>query len=200
MQDYDWSLIDSTKHSPIIGWSFDGYPIYGMYTWDDAGEVKGMKSSYAVERTSDGGDQGYNGIDDWNYVSGLGDLDQCNGRFGPTPEYPEGTYYYVSTPLSGSSKTVVDTDGNTVPMVGFPYFLLCYIGHADDSNGGGGQGGGGMGPQARSVYEHMPELIHTPMSPLEVNSLLWDTTWILLLLIGVAFTRQKKQSSEVTIL
>ena len=200
MQDYDWSLIDSTQHSPIIGWSFDGYPIYGMYTWDDSGAVKGMKSSYEVERTSEGGDQGYNGIDDWNYVSGSGDLDECNGRFGPTPEYPEGTYYYVSTPLSGSSKTVVDTDGNTVPMVGFPYFLLCYIGHADDSNGGGGQGGGGMGPQARSVYEHMPELIHTPTDLSDATSFLWNTTWILLLLIGVAFTRQRKQSSEVTIL
>ncbi|MGY8702640.1 MAG: YHYH protein, partial [Candidatus Poseidoniales archaeon] len=203
MQDYDWSLIDSTQHSPIIGWSFDGYPIYGMYTWDDSGAVKGMKSSYEVERTSEGGDQGYNGIDDWNYVSGSGDLDECNGRFGPTPEYPEGTYYYVSTPLSGSSKTVVDTDGNTVPMVGFPYFLLCYHGIADDSNGGGGQGGGGgggMGPQAKSVYEHMPELIHTTQSSQEVTSLLWDTTWILLLLIGITFTRQRKESSEVTIL
>ena len=205
MADYDWSLLDPTQHSPIIGWAYDGYPIYGMYTYDENGVVKGMKSSYEVDLTSDGGDQGYNGIDDWNYVAGLGDLDQCNGRFGPTPEYPDGTYYYVSTPLSGSTKTVVNTNGETVPMIGFPYFMLCYHGIADlDGNDAGGGGGGGppppMGIQSKSVYEHMPELIHTPMSPLEVNSLLWDTTWILLLLIGVAFTRQKKQSSEVTIL
>ena len=26
-----------------------------------------------------------------------GDLDDCNGRHGVTPEYPQGTYYYVIT-------------------------------------------------------------------------------------------------------
>ena len=201
MQDYDWSLIDSTKHSPIIGWSFDGYPIYGMYTWDDAGEVKGMKSSYAVERTTDGGDQGYNGIDDWNYVSGLGDLDQCNGRFGPTPEYPEGTYYYVSTPLSGSSSTVVDTNGDTVSMIGFPYFLLCYHGIADDSNAGGGQGGGGGGGggppggnAAQTLYSHMPELFDSVEDRVDIQGLLWNTTWILLVVIGAAFVRGNRNN------
>jgi hypothetical protein len=196
MQDYDWSLIDSTKHSPIIGWSFDGYPIYGMYTWDDAGAVKGMKSSYAVERTSEGGDQGYNGIDDWNYVSGLGDLDQCNGRFGPTPEYPEGTYYYVSTPLSGSSSTVVDTNGDTVPMIGFPYFLLCYHGIADDSNAGGGQGGGGPpgGNAAQTLYSHMPELFDSVEDRVDIQGLLWNTTWILLVVIGAAFVRGQRSN------
>ncbi len=197
MQDYDWSLIDSTKHSPIIGWSFDGYPIYGMYTWDDSGAVKGMKSSYEVERTSEGGDQGYNGIDDWNYVSGSGDLDQCNGRYGPTPEYPQGTYYYVSTPLSGSSKTVIDTNSDTVPMIGFPYFLLCYHGVADDSNAGGGQGagppGGGGGPPggnaAQTLYSHMPELFDSVEDNVDLSGLLWNTTWILLVIIGAAFVR-----------
>ena len=34
---------------------------------------------------------------DYEYVEGLGDLDQCNGRFGVTPEFPEGIYYYVVT-------------------------------------------------------------------------------------------------------
>ena len=196
MQDYDWTLIDSTQHSPIIGWSFDGYPIYGMYTWDDTGAVKGMKSSYAVERTSDGGDQGYNGIDDWNYVSGLGDLDQCNGRFGPTPEYPEGTYYYVSTPLSGSSSTVVDTNGDTVPMIGFPYFLLCYHGIADDSNAGGGQGGGGPpgGNAAQTLYSHMPELFDSVEDRVDIQGLLWNTTWILLVVIGAAFVRGQRSN------
>ena len=192
MQDYDWSLIDSTQHSPIIGWSFDGYPIYGMYTWDDSGAVKGMESSYEIERTSEGGDQGYNGIDDWNYVSGSGDLDQCNGRYGPTPEYPDGTYYYVSTPLSGSSSTVVDTNGDTVPMIGFPYFLLCYHGIADDSNAGGGQGGGGPPPggnTAQTLYSHMPELFDSVEDRVDIQGLLWNTTWILLVVIGAAFVR-----------
>lgn len=36
-------------------------------------------------------------IQDYEYVEGLGDLDECNGRYGVTPEYPDGTYYYVIT-------------------------------------------------------------------------------------------------------
>ena len=34
---------------------------------------------------------------DYEYVAGLGDLDECNGRYGVTPEFPQGTYYYVVT-------------------------------------------------------------------------------------------------------
>ena len=34
---------------------------------------------------------------DYEYVEGSGDLDQCNGRYGVTPEFPEGIYYYVVT-------------------------------------------------------------------------------------------------------
>ncbi|MED5308780.1 MAG: YHYH protein, partial [Candidatus Thermoplasmatota archaeon] len=36
---YDYTDLDPTTHSPIIGWAFDGYPIYGMYGWDSNGEV-----------------------------------------------------------------------------------------------------------------------------------------------------------------
>ncbi len=31
----------------------------------------------------------------YEYIDKLGDLDDYNGRFGVTPEYPEGTYHYV---------------------------------------------------------------------------------------------------------
>ena len=34
---------------------------------------------------------------DWEYVAGLGDLDECNGRFGTTPEFPGGIYHYYTT-------------------------------------------------------------------------------------------------------
>ena len=34
---------------------------------------------------------------DYEYVAGSGDLDECNGRMGVTPDYPQGTYYYVIT-------------------------------------------------------------------------------------------------------
>ncbi len=34
---------------------------------------------------------------DYEYVAGLGDLDECNGRFGVTPEFPSGIYHYYIT-------------------------------------------------------------------------------------------------------
>jgi len=34
---------------------------------------------------------------DYEYVAGAGDLDECNGRFAATPEYPAGIYHYVLT-------------------------------------------------------------------------------------------------------
>ena len=34
---------------------------------------------------------------DYEYVANLGDLDECNGRTGVTPEFPAGTYHYFIT-------------------------------------------------------------------------------------------------------
>ena len=34
---------------------------------------------------------------DWEYVAGSGDLDECNGRVGVTPEFPQGIYHYYAT-------------------------------------------------------------------------------------------------------
>ena len=47
----------------------------------------------------DDDDDGIGGtyIQDYEYDASSGDLDECNGRYGVTPEYPEGTYYYVLT-------------------------------------------------------------------------------------------------------
>ena len=49
---------------------------------------------------------------DYEYVDGIGDLDQCNGRFGVTPEFPDGIYYYVVTD-------------------DFPFFTRCLKGNAN---------------------------------------------------------------------
>jgi len=207
MADYDWTKLDSTTHSPIIGWAYDGYPIYGMYTWDQNMDLVATTSSYGVERTQEGGDQGYNGIDDWNYVNGMGDLDECNGRWGPTPEYPDGTYYYVSTPLSGSTDLVTDTDGNDVPMVGFPYFLLCYHGVADVPAGGGppggGGGGGGGGPPPggaaiQTLYQHLPELLEqgtdeTTFGEEQITAAIIEFSWLWLSLIAVIFAGYRRR-------
>ncbi len=193
MSDYEIAKLQAGYHSPIIGWAFDGFPIYGMYGYDENGNVQAMTSSYAITSTDDCEEtsndcQGYNGIDDWNYVDGLGDLDQCNGRFGPTPEYPEGIYHYVSTPLSGSPLLVTDQNNNQVSMIGFPYFLMCYHGVADvdgqQSGGGqggppGGGGGGGPGPgQSDTTYGYgfMPENIEwePPMAALSITPSLME--------------------------
>jgi hypothetical protein len=191
MSDYDLSKIPSNQHSPIVGWAFDGYPIYGMYGYGNDGQtIRTISSSYVIERTQDGGDQGYNGIDDWNYVDGVGDLDECNGRFGPTPEFPEGIYHYVSTPVSGSPTSVSDTNGNTVGMIGFPYFLICYHGVADVSGQslGGGQGPPGPGRSYEfnaGVLGHHAVDVEQPLGDETVP--LWVDLTVTLTLIALVF-------------
>jgi hypothetical protein len=110
------------SHSAVIGVAMDGYPIYGLWGYDDQMNIVEMKSSYRLKE----GETGYNGIDDYEYDQTLGHLDVCNGHFGPTPEFPEGIYHYHSTMMNGEGD------------MGFPYFLLCYHGETFlDENGGG---------------------------------------------------------------
>lgn len=117
----DWGsdLLNSKEVSPVIGFSFDGYPIYGPYGFDNSGEVREMLSSYRLKE----GKNGYGGIDDWEYVEGLGDLDQCNGIKSEKPNV-NGTsiYQYHASKNSGSGE------------IGFPYFILCYSGVVEESN------------------------------------------------------------------
>ena len=107
---------DSTKHSPILGFGFDGFPIYGPRGYknsDGTGGIIRMTSSYRLQsittRTNgpNVGAQyplGYY-VEDYEYVSGLGTLDEYNGRFTKTPEYPNGTYAYFTT-IDGNGKSV----------------------------------------------------------------------------------------------
>lgn len=89
-----------------IGWAADGFPIYGPFGYSDpmdpASKIIELESSYQLKvgsrPTAPGGPGGeYNGDFgiDWEFNTDSGDLDECNGRFGVTPEFPEGTYYYV---------------------------------------------------------------------------------------------------------
>lgn len=110
---------DSTIHAPIIGYAFDGFPIYGAYGYsgtDGTGSIKRMRSSYRMRNITDRTVLP-NGtvlppthygpslviyplgayVEDFEYVPGLGDLDQYNGRFCKTPEYPDGIYAYFVT-------------------------------------------------------------------------------------------------------
>jgi len=93
---------DENNHSPLLGYALDGYPIYGPYGWDTPtgrSNPRVMKSSYRLKTTprADGSDPDGRYIEDFEYVAGLGDLDQHNGRTCNTPEYPDGTYAYFIT-------------------------------------------------------------------------------------------------------
>lgn len=100
------ALIDSDARMTLVGWAADGFPIYGPMGYAEANDASSglvrLRSSYRVKagsRPADGPPGRYDGTyeEDYEYVAGLGDLDECNGRFGVTPEFPEGTYYYVLT-------------------------------------------------------------------------------------------------------
>jgi len=91
-----------------IGWAADGFPIYTAYGYTDAKDSKSplgkMKPSYRLKQgdrvvAANGPVGKYDGrfSQDFEYVAGSGDLDECNGRFGVTPEFPEGIYHYYTT-------------------------------------------------------------------------------------------------------
>lgn len=91
----------------IIGWAADGFPIYARYGYsdaDDAGsDLKMITGSYqlvsSVSNSRPSTDTYPLGTfeQDWEYVPGSGDLDECNGRVGVTPEFPDGIYHYYAT-------------------------------------------------------------------------------------------------------
>lgn len=116
--DWNTDLIDDTKHSPVIGFAFDGFVIYGPFGYDKDGILVEMTSSYQLRPDQNG----YGGIDDWEYIEGLGHLDECNGILSLVPESQEPIYHYHSTQKNGAGQ------------IGFPYFLLCYKGVPDESN------------------------------------------------------------------
>lgn len=111
---------NSSQHSPIVGYMFDGYPVYGSYAYSSVsgtGGIRRMKTGYRkrniTARTTLPDGTVLNAsqygpainstyplgcfYEDYElYVAG-GDLDAHNGRFAVTPEYPAGTYAYYLT-------------------------------------------------------------------------------------------------------
>lgn len=103
-----WQLTVAAGGSPrmlLLGYAADGFPIYGPLApenpQDPGSGVKRLRSSYRLRNGERGSGPGgkYDGtfVQDYEYVAGLGDLDECNGRRGRTPEYPGGIYHYVVT-------------------------------------------------------------------------------------------------------
>jgi hypothetical protein len=112
-------VISPTEHSPLIGFAYDGFPIYGAYGYanaDGTGGIVRIKSSYQLRnitvRTHYA--NGTNVTDgppvnttyplgyfreDYEFVphNTADYLDEHNGRFCVTPEYPNGIYCYFTT-------------------------------------------------------------------------------------------------------
>lgn len=143
----------------LVGWAADGFPIYARWDHSDAKDagspVREMKSSYRVKQgTRPGGPGGaFDGtyLADYEYISGSGDLDECGGRFGATPEFPAGIYHYVLTD-------------------DYPFIPRIYKGTPDPSfqrrgpppggrrDGHGGAGRGGPGADRRGNFPPPPGL------------------------------------------
>ncbi|SNT38306.1 YHYH protein [Granulicella rosea] len=129
-------------HSPILGWTWDGYPVYGPYGYSNPASatsgVRRMVSSYSLRNitvrqtlpawaaaaqnmSTTLTPEQYGPvvsttyplgryIEDFDYTAGAGDLDQYNGRFTVTPDFPNGTYAYFVT---------IDSTGAPA----FPYYI-----------------------------------------------------------------------------
>ena len=153
---------NTTKHSPILGWAADGFPIYGPYGYgvsnNASSTVRRMISGYVIRNGSYGTSnlttygrltlpawscrllnvasniqsgpavstsyplgryqQDNDYLGDHGYKQGTDfDLDEYNGRYCVTPEFPGGTYAYF---------VAIDTNGTPL----FPYNVgLAYYGN-----------------------------------------------------------------------
>jgi hypothetical protein len=109
---------DGTHISGIIGWAYDGNPIYGPYGYsnpEDTNTSPNLLSSGYVLNIDNIVDRptGFAGgffVEDYNYTNS-GDLDENNGRFAKTEDFPNGIYAYFATLQSTTLK----------PQ--FPYFI-----------------------------------------------------------------------------
>ncbi len=153
---YSEDINAPTKHSPILAWTADGFPLYGPYGYSNptnpASAIRRIVSGYVPRNGQNGTDNlDYNGaarstIPVWaqrlfgvsanqagptvsasypfgrymednaylgdltnsatgtNYQQGVDfDLDQYNGRWCVTPEFPNGTYaYFVAIDSNGT--------------------------------------------------------------------------------------------------
>jgi len=92
----------------LVAWAKDGFPIYARYGYtnpnDATSAIKVLRGSFQKKAAPDAGRPANTTIfpmgtftQDYEYVAGSGDLDECNGRFGVTPEFPNGIYHYYIT-------------------------------------------------------------------------------------------------------
>jgi len=106
-------------HSPILGFAYDGNPIYGPFAYSDPldpqSSIIRMTSSYSLNGSRSNGPSTSkyplgSFVNDYTYTHKSGTLDQNNGRYCVTPDFPKGTYAYFLT-----------IDSNQVPK--YPYII-----------------------------------------------------------------------------
>ena len=103
--------------SGIIGWAYDGNPIYGPFARSNpnnaSSTITRVVSGYSLDATytdrPDGFEEGFF-VEDYKFSSSNTTLDEKNGRYGVTQEFPNGVYAYYAT---------IDENGNPA----FPYFI-----------------------------------------------------------------------------
>ena len=121
------------EHSPILGWAYDGNPIYGPYGYIDPTDqnsgVRRLRTSYKLkdnvvfDAATNPNPARIDGpslatypagsfVADYEYDFQSGDLDNYNGRFCKSPQYPDGTYAYFIT-----------IDASEAGIAEFPYIL-----------------------------------------------------------------------------
>ena len=165
-------------HSSIIGFAFDGFPIYGPYASANAngtGPIVRMETSYRIRSITDRhtlpdgttlpqNEWGpaisntyplgaYN--EDYEYVANLGHLNEFNGRLCVTPEYPQGTFAYFATRNSSGEAE-------------YPYLVgPTYYGILETANTGPG---GGHLPPPSTATDYAPFEIGLSQSTTGGNS------------------------------
>ena len=98
------SFGDDDSGLKIIGWAYDGNPIYNSRGHSDPENrdsvKKKLESGYVLDISNvDDRPSGFsNGffVEDYKFTAGK-DLDQYNGRYEKTPEFPNGVYAYHAT-------------------------------------------------------------------------------------------------------
>ena len=106
-EQYIVKLGKGTGTMTLVGWAPDGFPIYARYGYNTATNaasgVKVLRGSYRLKTTPNANRPSTTPYamgtftQDYEYAAGSGDLDECNGRTGVTPEFPAGIYHYTIT-------------------------------------------------------------------------------------------------------
>jgi len=119
---------NSVNHSPIIGWAYDGNPIYGPFGYSNknGGSIIQLKSGYSLDLKpnrpplSEFPEEFF--VEDFTWADSTDEsyLDENNGRFCVTPDYPNGVYAYFAT-----FDLIASSDGlfKNFKKPSFPYLI-----------------------------------------------------------------------------